>query len=387
MSLYYPPDLSAGSFRAGPLVDALLDRMEEGSKLDVLTSSPTRYSSYKVSAPDTERRDGLTITRFELPLHNNGFRGQIASYARFAWAVLRATRGKKYDIVIGTSSRLMTASLASIVARRCGAALCLDIRDIFVDTIGDVFPKRISFLAVPFFSIVEKLTIRRALVVNLVSEGFKGYFEPRYPNTKFTYLSNGIDDDFLSGHVDFGKETAKRPSDGTPVQVLYAGNIGEGQGLERVLPAFAEQLKNEIEIHIFGDGAARRKLELEIAARNLDNIILHEPVQRAALIEKYREADLLFLHLNDYEAFTRVLPSKLFEYAATGKPILAGLGGYSGQFGQKHISNIGLFKPCDADGAVLAYRSLKLEQTDRSNFTSQFGRRAMSRRLAEVFLP
>jgi len=32
------------------------------------------------------------------------------------------------------------------------------------------------------------------------------------------------------------------------------------------------------------------------------------------------DADVLFLHLNAYKAFEKVLPSKIFEYAATGRP-------------------------------------------------------------------
>ena len=42
--------------------------------------------------------------------------------------------------------------------------------------------------------------------------------------------------------------------------------------------------------------------------------------------------DVLFLHLNDYSAFRKVIPSKIFEYAATGKPIVAGVSGYAAEF-------------------------------------------------------
>ena len=57
-----------------------------------------------------------------------------------------------------------------------------------------------------------------------------------------------------------------------------------------------------------------------------------DPVSRSDLFDEYKNADVLFLHLNDYAAFRKVLPSKIFEYAATGKPILAGVAGYMQNF-------------------------------------------------------
>ena len=56
-----------------------------------------------------------------------------------------------------------------------------------------------------------------------------------------------------------------------------------------------------------------------------NNIRLLPPIERQQLIKEYQNADVLFLHLNDYPAFEKVLPSKIFEYAALGKPILAGV--------------------------------------------------------------
>ena len=53
------------------------------------------------------------------------------------------------------------------------------------------------------------------------------------------------------------------------------------------------------------------------------------------LIKKYQEADILFLHLNNYKAFLKVLPSKIFEYSATHKPICAGVSGHSKEFLKK----------------------------------------------------
>jgi glycosyltransferase involved in cell wall biosynthesis len=78
------------------------------------------------------------------------------------------------------------------------------------------------------------------------------------------------------------------------------------------------------------------------------------PVSRTELMVYYYKADILFLHLNDVPAFRRVLPSKIFEYAALGKPIVAGLGGFSAKFLEEEIPYASLFEPGDIQGGYEA---------------------------------
>jgi glycosyltransferase involved in cell wall biosynthesis len=68
----------------------------------------------------------------------------------------------------------------------------------------------------------------------------------------------------------------------------------------------------------------------------------------------------MFLHLNNVPAFRRVLPSKIFEYIALKKPIVAGLSGYSAQFLRDHAPYAFLFDPGDSRAAA----SCILEATD-----------------------
>ena len=84
------------------------------------------------------------------------------------------------------------------------------------------------------------------------------------------------------------------------------------------------------------------------------------PVNRIELIEYYKRADILFLHLNDLPAFRRCLPSKIFEYAALKKPIIAGLsGGYSEKFIKDNLDYVSLFKPADVDSFVDCIRNIE----------------------------
>ena len=111
-----------------------------------------------------------------------------------------------------------------------------------------------------------------------------------------------------------------------------------------------------------------------LAEAGVENVILLPPVNRDELIQEYLSADILFLHLNDYDAFKKVLPSKIFEYAAMGKPIWAGVSGYAAEFIGSEVENAAVFKPCDADGAATAFHQLRLEVTVRLDFVRKFSR-------------
>jgi hypothetical protein len=92
------------------------------------------------------------------------------------------------------------------------------------------------------------------------------------------------------------------------------------------------------------------------------------------LIEQYRAADVLFLHLNDYEAFKKVLPSKVFEYGALGKPVWAGVAGYSAQFLAEELTNVAVFPPCDDEAAMQVFERLEIRDTPRLSFVRKFSR-------------
>jgi glycosyltransferase involved in cell wall biosynthesis len=78
----------------------------------------------------------------------------------------------------------------------------------------------------------------------------------------------------------------------------------------------------------------------------------------------------------------KVLPSKLFEYAATGKPILAGVRGYSRQFISDNVEGAAVFAPKDASALVDAVRRLTVEHWERERFKHEFSRGRIMDRMA-----
>ena len=383
LSFYYQPDLSAGSFRVTSLVEKLRLALPAGSKIDVLTTLPNRYSTFSAEAPELEQYLDLTIHRFKTPSHTGGMIDQSRAFLTFFSKVASYVKDRDYDIVFATSSRLMTAVLGAWVARQKHTILYLDIRDIFVDTIKDVLPPKLALIAKPVFSMLEKWAMKRATMINLVSRGFSDYFQRRYPNSEFSYYTNGIDEEFIN---EASKMNAIRKPTNRPLKVLYAGNIGQGQGLDEILPALAKRMEGRVNFKILGDGGRKAALIKALSLKEVNNVELHLPVTRSVLIEAYLNADILFLHLNNYDAFKKVLPSKIFEYAALGKPIWAGISGYSAQFVKTEVSNAVVFSPCNVVEAEKVFEELKLEDHLRIEFIEKYDRRIIAKKMANEII-
>ena len=369
LTFYFEPDLCAGSFRNTPLFQSLLKKLSKDDFIHVITTFPNRYEGF---APDTqakEKGENYLIERVQLPSHKSGFVDQAKSFIPYYKKVLNSTKGKQYDLVYASSSRLFTAFLGRVASSRLKAPLYLDIRDIFVDTINDVIKnKSLKSILVPILKQVERYTFSKANHINLVSEGFAPYFK-KYPNPSYSYFTNGIDDEFLS------IEHPQIETNNSIKTILYAGNIGEGQGLEKIIPEAALLLGSSYRFLVIGGGGRKPLLEETIKNRGVKNVTLLPPVNRQELIEHYQSADFLFLHLNNYEAFKKVLPSKIFEYAVFNKPIVAGVAGYAAEFVRKNVSDSILFEPTNVEQLVEAIQGYQLNPIDRTDFIQKYSRK------------
>jgi glycosyl transferase family 4/glycosyl transferase family 1 len=380
LSFYFRPDLSAGSFRASTLVESLMAILPAGASVDVITTAPNRYSTFPQEAAALETAGPLTIRRITMPAHRSDLWGQSRAFLHFARCADRYAANVRYDVVFATSSRLMTAALGAWIARRTHARLYLDIRDIFVDTIGDVFPRMASVLKPPL-SALERWTMRRADRINLVSRGFEGYFRSRYGDRSYRWFSNGIDDEFL--RADWSRKEANPRQ---TLLVVYAGNIGDGQGLHVILPQLALRLAGRVRFRVIGDGGRRELLEDRLRQLRVHNVDIVPPMPRPALLEAYMDADVLFLHLNAYAAFEKVLPSKIFEYAATGRPIWAGVAGFAASFIAAEVTNAAVFPPCNVSEAIEHLDKLILQDLPRPDFVTRYARRNIAKAMAEDIL-
>lgn len=382
LSFFYKPDLSAGSFRNTALVDILKNKIKPEDEIEVLTTMPNRYHTFKAQASETETDGNVTIRRIKLSAHKNGFADQVISYRDYYRGVKRLTKGKKYDLIYASSSKLFTAFLGARLAKKMRLPLYLDIRDIFTDTMNEVLKNKIAkTFILPSLKFIERYTVNNASHINFVSKGFENYFKSIYKGST-SFYTNGIDDEFL--------ELANQQNKNNPLKaeklITYAGNIGEGQGLEKIIPFAAKKLGNKYKFRIIGDGGAKKHLVNKLQEMKVDNVEILQPVNRNKLKEHYAESDFLFLHLNNYKAFEKVLPSKIFEYGATRKGIIAGVGGYANQFIHENIPDAILFSPGETDELLEKLSSYKPNGNYRHKFLEKFNRNRIMNEMAESIL-
>ena len=386
-TFYYPPDLCAGSFRAIALTQALSKRMKNDDELHIIATHPNRYENHRVKASDIEVHGNTTIHRISVPSHKSGMFSQARTFATYALASYKLCNKLNPDFLIGTTSRLMTGILTGVSARKLGCKYFIDLRDIFSETISDIFSQKnklLGFISKKTFSLLERWLFNKAIGVNVVSEGFPEYFQTMGIDTSnWSFFPNGVDKIFTNLPFMENKRSKKITN------ILYIGNIGTGQGLENILPATAKCMGNKYQFLVIGGGGASSKLINTIKNNNVDNIEILAPIKREKLIKYYEDADILFVHLNDIPAFQRVLPSKIFEYAALRKPIVAGLSGYSAKFILDNVPYATIFNSGDVDGCVDAIKkaeSLEIKDKNIDVFIEKFSLEKIMNKMATHIL-
>jgi glycosyltransferase involved in cell wall biosynthesis len=381
LSFYYPPDLGPGSLRAKSLLDALLDYSKDPIHVDVVTTMPNRYHSFSSNTLELEVYKSAFIHRFSLTAHHNNLIGQSKAFVLFAWRAIKFTKNKKYNLVLATSGRLMTATLGALISKRCNAKLYLDIRDLFTDHIKNVLNFFLLKIFIPILTIIEKWTFCSADKINVVSGGFIEHMKRVAPSQSISIYTNGVDQET----IDYNFVNTKINS--LPL-ILYAGTIGASQGLHYLFSSLDDSWKKKAQFLFVGDGSKRQKLQELINDKLWTNFEIINPEPRNQLYIRYQQADVLFLHLNDYDSLHKVLPSKIFEYAASGKPILAGVEGYAAKFLKEEVLGVEIFKPGDVFAMKIGLQKLLKgpKIINRKNFNLRYLRKNITQNMAKNIL-
>ncbi len=378
LTFYFEPDLSAGSFRNTPLAKELSRQLQEKAIVDVITTAPNRYHSFKSNALEFEQFDNLTIRRITMPDHKGGFLDQINAFKYFFFQTQKIVKGKQYDLVFASSGRLFTASLGYILAKKWKAPLYLDIRDIFTDTMNEVLKNpMIKMGLMPVLRLIERKIFTYATHINLISGGFRSYFQ-QYKTPEYSFFTNGIDEDFILDKDDPGNTIAIS----NPMIITYAGNIGEGQGLHKIIPRAALLAGERYLFRVIGDGGAIGLLKNELKKLEVKNVVIEMPVKRKELINIYRESHFIFIHLNNYKAFEKVLPSKLFEAGAFPRPIIAGVNGFAHKFISENIDNVLLFNSGDVNAFINQLKQYTYKCGPRESFIQSYRRNKINTLMA-----
>jgi len=171
--------------------------------------------------------------------------------------------------------------------------------------------------------VVMNFLYRRADRIVSATDGINEFLreygiEPRRVIT----VKSGVGDNFIFGH---SNGVRKKFGWKEKFLVTYSGTLGLVRPLETIVEA-ARGLAQEKDIHFVfvGDGQKKAELEKLTAHYRLDNVSFTglQPLEYIPFF--LRASDVLIECLKDVEVAKMAVPSKVFEYMASGKPIVLG---------------------------------------------------------------
>lgn len=117
-------------------------------------------------------------------------------------------------------------------------------------------------------------------------------------------------------NIDF-KELKENSYNTQNLKIVYAGLLGVAQGILKLCQNLDY---NGIELHIYGSGAEEVELKAFIASNKALPIVFHGRVDRNVLHQELQHYDLAIIPL--LNRIYGSVPSKIFEYAKLGLPML-----------------------------------------------------------------
>ena len=390
-SFHYPPDQSAGAVRTSALVQEMVEQ-DLSVQVTVFCSVPRRYGVKAVGDTlDTFEQDRIRIRRFWIPSLGQGPIASVLSYSFYFAQAVPAAIWLRPRVIVGTSAKLLTSFVAACAARFTGADLYIDFRDTFADNYFYFYRWHKRILLQSVIMAIENLVLRCARSINMVSIGFQDAFVgwerilAKY-SISLTNYPNGIQLAFRNRI----KQAASRHSANARVyRIAYAGNLGEGQDLLGLLddlanrPDLQQRMRaGRIRFDIFGSGAQVKALEALTAEGDsetppgpLAHLVRYRGLLPRDEVETiYAHADCLMLQLGLYSSLSMVIPTKIFEYAATPYPILFGASGFTSSFIDQISGTIG-FDQCNAESFLAAIeraRLAKVNQEQRNKFLDRY---------------
>lgn len=329
---WFPPE-------PGTLVAAAIARGlgERGHEVHVLTGFPN-YPTGKLQPGyplRPYRRDAfssnVTVHRAALyPSHSASAAKRMLNYLSFgisaSWVARR--RLPRPDVWLTYSSPATAALPALTVPRRLRAPSCLLIQDLWPDSVTEsgFLNRRLGRFVETALHRFCDWTYRRSATIGIISPSMADLLVERGVDPgKIEFVPNWVDDAHLLPE-DPPTEALRRSLNLPSGRLfMYAGNIGELQGLGPLVEAFSAC--PDATLVLAGDGVARSSLQRSVASRGVGNVhfVPSQPVTRIG--QFIAASDVQIVSLRDSRLLRATMPSKLQSCMAASRPILASAAG------------------------------------------------------------
>jgi glycosyltransferase involved in cell wall biosynthesis len=304
-----------------------------GQRFTVVASDVSYHTGKRVVYPVrlvTESfEDGIRVLRTYTPsaLHKNYFSRILAFLSFMATSIFVAGAAGNPDVVMGTTPPIFQAVSAWIVSCFRRKPFLLEVRDLWPEFAIDIGLLKNPIL-IRLARWLEQFLYRQAdhLLVN--SPAYRDYLirkgvDPR----KICFIPNGVDPDMFDPESRSEQLRERLQLQGKFV-VTYAGAIGFANDID-VLVSAAELLTAREDIHILivGDGKERARLEAIARELRVKNLTFTGSFPKSQMNQVLAASDACIAILRDIPMFTTTYPNKVFDYMASGRPVIVAIDG------------------------------------------------------------
>ena len=301
----------------GRAVGQALAALDAGWEVDVVATRDP-------GEPANEIVDGVTV--FRLPVsHAWGAGGLAVAREYLGFTVLATAKvatlcARKRHEVIHVHNPPDFLTLAALAPRLLGARIILDIHDLAPDLFAMRFEGRRGANAIVFaLRLVERVATRFASAVITVHNPYRRELETRgVPSYKITVILNSLDERLVPS----GPVQAER--DG--FRLVYHGTITPHYGVALLVEAAARLARDvpDLTLEIYGDGDALPEVRSRINELGIsDRVYLSGRfLPQHEVLERVQSASAGVICNLPIERNKATIPTKLFEYARLGVPIV-----------------------------------------------------------------
>jgi glycosyltransferase involved in cell wall biosynthesis len=346
----FPPEVNAPATRT---YEHCKEWVDAGVDVTVITCAPNFpqgkvYKGYRNKLWQREIIDGIKVVRvWSYISPNNGFYRRVLDYISFGLLNFLASLFIKTDLIVATSPQFFTAVggyLASTVKRKPWIMEVRDLWPISIKAVGAVSGKEKLLSSL---EALELFLYRSTAKVVVVTHSFKSDLIRRgIPADKIEVVTNGVyTTKFKPGNKD--EALLKELKLEGKFVVGYLGTFGLAHKLIFILRC-APFVAEHVHFLLVGDGAKRKQLLDQVEKHKLTNVTILPSVAKGEIARYLSIIDVALVNLRRADAFKTVIPSKIFENAAMGKPILLGVEGESQAIIEKYGAGL-CFIPEDRD--------------------------------------
>ncbi len=166
------------------------------------------------------------------------------------------------------------------------------------------------------------------------------------------------------------------------ITITYIGNIGSSQHFYSLLNAVKEM--KDVRLNLIGDGNDFKNLQSYIINKKILNVTLIGKMKWRRIVPYYQTSNILFASLKDN--FDTAIPSKLYEYLATGLPIIFQGEGAGADF-LRNYENTFIVKSSDStaiENMIWNIKDLKPAKSQKN--ISEIGRMFIREKLSTRFV-